>query len=385
MVLRLFANPAASIFARFPMTNNRMAHFHTLRVADIHQETPECIVVGFDVPPELRKEFAFQHGQYVTLKLSVNGEDLRRSYSICSSPLDEEQFRIAVKKVPQGRASTQLVDKLKTGMNIEVMTPMGSFTTALDPAKARHFVAFAAGSGITPILSILKTVLRTEPKSRFTLFYGNTDVDRIIFRQRLEELRHQHAGRLDVLHILTKGLDEDKLFNGRITTEKAVELVKRFVTDSDTNEYFICGPEQMMVNVSEALEKLGADKKRIHIELFGAPVSSEAKKEADHSHGTGGSFMGTADVMVIMDGREHALKLDAKGPAVLDAALNAGLDVPYACKGAVCCTCKARVVEGQVEMEMNYALTDEELADGYVLTCQTHPRSARVVIDYDQH
>lgn len=385
MVQEAFTKTAASIFARFPMTNNRMAHFHKLRVADIHQETPECIVVGFDVPPELRKEFAFQHGQYVTLKLTVNGEDLRRSYSICSSPLDADQFRIAVKKVPQGRASTQLVDKLKPGMSVEVMTPMGSFTTALDPSKSRHFVAFAAGSGITPILSILKTVLRTEPKSRFTLFYGNTDVDRIIFRQRLEELKLQHAGRLDVHHILSKGLDEDKLFNGRITKEKAVELVKRFVTDSDTNEYFICGPEQMMVNVSEALEHLGADKKRIHVELFGTPVSTEAKRGADHSHGAGGSFAGIAEVKVIMDGREHELKVPAKGSAVLDAALDAGLDVPYACKGAVCCTCKARVVEGQVEMEMNYALTDEEVADGYVLTCQTHPRSARVVIDYDQH
>lgn len=360
-----------------------MAHFHTLKVADVHQETPECIVVAFDVPPELRTEFAFQHGQYVTLKLSVNGEELRRSYSICSSPLDTERFCIAVKKVPQGRASSQLVDKLKGGMSIEVMSPMGNFTTALDPAQERQFVAFAAGSGITPILSILKTVLRTEPKSRFTLFYGNTDVDRIIFRERLEELKAQHAGRLEVHHILSKGADEDQLFNGRITTEKAVALVKRFVSDRNDNQYFICGPEQMMVNVSEALESLGADKKRIHIELFGTPVSTDAKKETTHATST--AFSGIADVKVIMDGREHELKIKANGDAVLDAALDAGLDVPYACKGAVCCTCKARVVEGQVEMEMNYALTDDEVADGYVLTCQTHPRSQRVVIDYDQH
>lgn len=360
-----------------------MAHFHTLRVADIHQETPECIVVGFDVPKDLEPEFAFQHGQYVTLKLTVNGEELRRSYSICSSPLDKGHFSIAVKKVPNGRASTQLVEKLRPGMTIEVMPPMGSFTTALDPAKERHFVAFAAGSGITPILSILKTVLRAEPRSRFTLFYGNTDVDRIIFRQRLEELRQQHASRLDVLHILSKGVDEDKLFNGRITTQKAVELVKRFVTDASSNEYFICGPEQMMVNVSEALERLGVDKKRIHIELFSTPVSTEARKEATHAKAT--AFSGVADVKVIMDGREHELKVRANGAAVLDAALEAGLDVPYACKGAVCCTCKARVLEGEVEMEMNYALTDAEVADGYVLTCQAHPRSQRVVIDYDQH
>ncbi|MBK8228130.1 MAG: phenylacetate-CoA oxygenase/reductase subunit PaaK [Flavobacteriales bacterium] len=365
------------------MSSTRMAHFQSLPVAEVHQETPDCIVVGFDVPPSLRSEFAFQHGQYVTLKLTVNGEELRRSYSICSSPLDGERFRIAVKKVPNGRASTQLVDKLKPGMSIEVMSPMGNFTTALDPAKERQIVAFAAGSGITPILSILKTVLRTEPRSRFTLFYGNTDADRIIFRQRLEELKAQHGDRLGVFHILSKGVDEEKLFNGRITTEKAAELVKRFVTDSDTNEYFICGPEQMMVNVSEALEKLGVDRKRIHVELFGTPVSTEAKKEATHATST--AFSGVADVKVIMDGREHELKVKANGDAVLDVALDSGLDVPYACKGAVCCTCKARVIEGQVEMEMNYALTDEEVADGYVLTCQTHPRSQRVVIDYDQH
>lgn len=367
----------------FRMSSTRMAHFHTLPVADVHQETPDCIVVGFDVPPELRREFAFQHGQYVTLKLTVDGEELRRSYSICSSPLDQEQFRIAVKKVPHGRASTQLVDKLKPGMHIEVMPPMGHFTTTLDPSRERHFVAFAAGSGITPILSILKTVLRTEPKSRFTLFYGNTDVDRIIFRKRLEEIKAQHGERLGVHHILSKGIDEDRLFNGRITTEKAIELLKRFVSDPLDKEFFICGPEQMMVNVSEALEKQGVDKKRIHIELFGTPVSTEAKKETTHATST--AFSGVADVKVILDGREHELKAKANGDAVLDVALDAGLDVPFACKGAVCCTCKARVVEGQVEMEMNYALTDEEVADGYVLTCQTHPRSARVVIDYDQH
>ena len=178
-------------------------------------------------------------------------------------------------------------------------------------------------------------------------------------------------------------MDEDKLFNGRISTEKSVELLKRFVNDPMDKEFFICGPEQMMVNVSEALEKQGVDKKHIHIELFSSPVTTEAKKERTHATST--VFNGTADVKVIMDGREHELKVRANGDAVLDVALDAGLDAPFACKGAVCCTCKARVIEGQVEMDMNYALTDEEVADGYVLTCQTHPRSQRVVIDYDQH
>jgi ring-1,2-phenylacetyl-CoA epoxidase subunit PaaE len=332
-----------------------MARFHSLEVESVRQETSDAIVVGFRVPAELRGDFQFSHGQYVTLKLTVNGEELRRSYSICSSPLDEGGFRIAVKKVPGGRASTQLVEKLKPGMRIELMTPMGSFTTPLEASRARHFVSFAAGSGITPILSILKTVLRAEPNSRFTLFYGNTDTDRIIFRARLQELKTQCGDRLAVHHILSKGKDEDALFNGRITTEKARQLLARFVTDGLDKEFFICGPEQMMVNVSEALEASGVDKKHVHIELFTTPVSTEAKKGADHAHGPSTDFSGMANVKVIIDGRDHELQIPAKGDAVLDVALDAGLDVPYACKGAVCCTCKARVVEGQVEMAMNYA------------------------------
>ncbi len=360
-----------------------MARFHSLEVADVHQETADCIVVGFRIPAELKADFTFIHGQYLTLKLHVNNEELRRSYSICSSPLDEGVVRIAVKKVDGGRASTQLVEKLKPGMTLEVMTPMGNFHTALDHTQEHHYVAFAAGSGITPILSILVTALRTEPKSRFTLFYGNTESARIIFRDRLAELQKHYPERLEVHHILSKGIDEDRLFNGRITSDKAKELLGRFVSDAFHKEFFICGPEQMMVNVSEALEKSGVPKKRIHVELFNTPVSNEAKKET--SHATSPSATGMAQVKVILDGREHELTMDPKGDAVLDAAIDVGLDVPYACKGAVCCTCKARVLEGQVEMAMNYALTDEEVADGYVLTCQTHPRSARVVIDYDQH
>jgi len=360
-----------------------MAHFHTLTVANVHKETADSIVVAFRIPADLREDFRFIQGQYLTVKLTVNGEELRRSYSICSSPLDPEEIRIAVKKVLGGRASTVLVEKLQPGMTIEAMTPMGNFHTQLDAANAKHYVAFAAGSGITPILSILKTTLRTEPKSRFTLFYGNTDVDRIIFRSKLEELKVQHGDRLAVHHILTCGTHEDILFNGRITNHKAVELLGRFVTDSLDKEYFICGPEQMMVNVSEALEKQGVDKKRIHIELFTSPVTAEAKKPAVAVGG--GAFTGVAKVKVILDGREFTMDVPASGDSVLDTALDAGLDVPFACKGAVCCTCKARVVEGQVEMAMNYALTDEEVEDGYVLTCQTHPRSANVTIDYDQH
>jgi len=365
------------------MSTARMARFHTLTVSSLHRETVDSIVIGFVIPKELLPDFTFIQGQYLTLKVNVNGEELRRSYSICSSPLDPEELRIAVKKVEGGRASTALVEKLRPGMTIEVMTPMGQFHTILHASHRKHYVCFAGGSGITPILSIIKTVLRAEPQSRLTLFYGNTDSDRIIFRNKLEELKNKHTDRLSVHHILTYGKDEDLLFNGLITVEKATALAKRFVQDNADTEYFICGPEPMMVNVSESLNKLGVDKKRVHIELFTSPVSDELKKDAPKAVEQG-AFAGVASVKVILDGREHQLQLDAKGDSILDAALTAGLDVPFACKGAVCCTCKARVVEGKVEMDMNYALTDEEVADGFVLTCQSHPRTPNVTVDYDQ-
>ncbi len=368
-----------------PESPNRMARFHTLTVTSVHQETVDAITIGFKIPAELRADFNFIHGQYLTLKVPVKGEVLRRSYSICSSPLDPEELKIAVKRVQDGRVSTTLVETLKPGMTLEVMTPMGSFYTLLDAAHSKHYVCFAGGSGITPILSIIKTVLRTEPKSRLTLFYGNTDVDRIIFRSNLEELQAKYGERLSVHHILTYGHDEDMLFNGLITVEKASALMRRFVQDNADTEYFICGPEPMMVNTSEALEKLGVDKKRIHIELFTSPVASEPKKDAPEAPATDGQLTGKAKVKIILDGHETEIEVAPKGDSILDCAEAAGLDVPYACKGAVCCTCKARIVEGKVAMDMNYALTDEEVADGYVLTCQSHPLTPRVVVDYDQH
>ena len=363
-----------------------MARFHTLVVNSVHRETDDSIVIGFIIPPELRTDFHFIQGQYLTLKVKANGQELRRSYSICSSPLDPEEVRIAVKRVEGGRTSTELVGNLKTGMKLEVMTPMGSFHTLMDAGHSKHYVCFAGGSGITPILSIIKTVLRVEPRSRLTLFYGNTDENRIIFRNKLEELRTKHGDRLHVHHILTFGMDEDVLFNGLITVEKATLLTRRFVQDNADTEYFICGPEPMMVNVSESLDKLGVDKKRVHIELFTTPITSDLKQEPEVvAPVTAAPLTGLSKVKIILDGRETEIEVGAKGDSILDTAEKAGLDVPYACKGAVCCTCKARITEGKVTMDMNYALTDEEVADGYVLTCQSHPITDRVVVDYDQH
>lgn len=368
-----------------PDIPKRMARFHTLTVSSVHQETEDSIVIGFKITPDLREDYSFIHGQYLTLKVPVSGEEVRRSYSICSSPLDPEEVKIAVKRVQGGRASTALVGNLRPGMTMEVMTPMGNFYTLLNPANWKHYVCFAGGSGITPILSIIKTVLRTEPNGRLTLFYGNTDVDRIIFRTNLEELQAKYGERLTVHHILTYGKDEDMLFNGLITVEKAAGLTRRFVQDNADTEYFICGPEPMMVNVSEALEKLLVDKKRIHIELFTTPVITEPKKpEPPQQVANEGPLVGKAKVKIILDGRETEIEVEAKGDSILDTAEAAGLDVPYACKGAVCCTCKARILEGKVKMDMNYALTDEEVADGFVLTCQSHPLTERVIVDYDQ-
>ncbi|MBP8823932.1 MAG: 2Fe-2S iron-sulfur cluster binding domain-containing protein [Flavobacteriales bacterium] len=363
-----------------------MARFHTLAVTSVHRETDDSIVIGFTIPPELLTDYRFIQGQYLTLKVKANGHELRRSYSICSSPLDPGEVRIAVKRVEGGRASTELVGNLQPGMKLEVMTPMGSFYTLMDAAHHKHYVCFAGGSGITPILSIIKTVLRVEHGSRLTLFYGNTDENRIIFRNKLEELRAKYGDRLQVHHILTFGMDEDKLFNGLITVEKATALTRRFVQDNADTEYFICGPEPMMVNVSESLDKLGVDKKRVHIELFTTPVTSEMKPETEQvPPAVDAALTSKAKVKIILDGRETEIEVPAKGDSILDTAEKAGLDVPYACKGAVCCTCKARIVEGKVAMDMNYALTDEEVADGYVLTCQSHPLTPRVVVDYDQH
>ena len=374
------------LFPDMSLVTPRMARFHTLKVASVEHETEDAVAIGFIIPPELRADFTFIQGQYVTLKLNVNGEEIRRSYSICSSPLDPEVIKVAVKRVEGGRASGALVGNLKAGGTMEVMTPMGNFFTLLDAAHRKHYVCFAGGSGITPILSIIGTVLRTEPQSRLTLFYGNTDGNRIIFRAKLEEFQAKYGNRFTMHHILTYGRDEDALFNGLITVEKATALLSRFVQDDAHTEHFICGPEPMMVNVSEALEKLGADKKRIHLELFTSPVAMERKAEPAPPPSNGSApLTGKARVKIILDGKETEIEVGAKGDSILDTAEKAGLDVPYACKGAVCCTCKARVTEGKVAMDMNYALTDEEVADGYVLTCQSHPLTERVVVDYDQH
>jgi ring-1,2-phenylacetyl-CoA epoxidase subunit PaaE len=358
-----------------------MARFHTLTVKEITRETADCVSIVFDIPQAAQQEFAYIQGQYLTLKLSVSGEELRRSYSLCSSPVADSELRIAVKKVQGGRASTWLNDSLRSGDKLEVMTPMGNFHSPVDAANKKHYVLFAGGSGITPILSILKTVLHSEPQSHITLIYGNRDEQSVIFANQIAALATQYAERLKVLHILEHpAAGTAELYTGMLSPEKVSAIIENHIGLNENNEFFICGPTPMMENVKQVLGKLSIDPKRIHIEYFSAVA--EAVKAAENNAAPASS--GTSKVTVILDGEEKVFDLAGNGPTVLDVAFDAGMDVPFACKGGVCCTCRAKVLEGEVRMDQNFALTDDEVAKGYILTCQSHPVSDTVVVSFDE-
>lgn len=358
-----------------------MSKFHALRVQDVRTETPETVSIAFEVPAADAQSFRFIQGQYLTLKLTVNGEELRRSYSICSG-VGEGELRIAVKRVPDGRASGFLTTKVSAGDSIEVMPPMGNFYSELNASQKKHYVLFAAGSGITPMMSIIKTVLDTEPQSTCSLFYGNKDAANTIFRGELDRLSSGSAGRLDVHYFFSQATPGDAFYGGRIDADKAREALNRHVADAQAAEHFLCGPEQMIFAIKDALTGMGVPAGQVHFELFTTPT--ESADAAPAAAAPAGDFNGNAKVTVIIDGDEVDFDLHTDGLPVLDAALDAGGDVPFACKGAVCCTCRAKVMEGSVSMEKNFALTDEEVEEGFVLTCQSHPTSERVVIDYDE-
>jgi ring-1,2-phenylacetyl-CoA epoxidase subunit PaaE len=338
--------------------------------------------VAFEVPADLSEAYRFLPGQYLTLETEIDGEKVRRSYSLCSSPFDGE-LRVAIKKVEGGKFSTWANEKLKVGDFMQVMTPDGNFLAKINPAQKHRYVAFAAGSGITPIFSIMKSVLENEPDSLFMLFYGNKTSQSVIFKEQIEALKNQYMKRLEVHHILSREDQGTDYLKGRIDDEKCSHFASRFFELDKVDDYYLCGPEAMINTVSNTLQSLGADKSKIHFELFTSPAQSiEGKKKVDSSSSKKSSDLESA-VTVILDGDETHFDLQEKGESILDAALDAGSDVPYACKGAVCCTCRAKVLEGSVEMDMNYALEDDEVEDGYILTCQSHPTSAKVVVSFD--
>lgn len=358
-----------------------MSRFYQLKVKEVRPETTDCVSVALEVPEDLKEVFQFAPGQYLTFKKHMNDAELRRSYSICCSPNDKE-LRVAIKKVEQGKFSGFANMELKPGDVLDVMPPMGKFSPRKTEKANKHYVAFAAGSGITPIMSIMKTVLENEPGSEFTLVYGNKNRNTIIFREAIEGLKNKYMQRFKVYHVLSRELMDVPLFNGRIDANKVTEFTKSLINPATVDEVFICGPEEMLLSVRQQLTEIGIPTEKIHIELFTSPDQPKAAHEKwvkEHSNDGGP----VSKVSVRLDGATFEMDLGYNSDSILDAALKHGADLPYACKGGVCSTCRAKIVEGEVEMEVNYALEKDEVAAGYVLTCQSHPKTAKVVVDFD--
>ena len=353
-------------------------HFHRLKVAEIVPETNEASSIRFEVPYDLQEAFRFKAGQHLTLRADINGEEVRRNYSLCTAPF-ENDLMVTVKRIAGGIFSNWVGDQLKPGDMIDVMTPHGSFTTSFDPGAERHYVAFAGGSGITPIMSLIRTALAEEPRSHFTLFYGNRDSTSVIFLEGLAALKDRYMGRLELFHFLDQEEGDIDLFNGMLDVARCTQAIEHLVADPKAvSAWFICGPGPMMDAAEAALLEKGVDKERIHIERFtaGRPSAAlAAQMQALQEQAAGLSLS------VTLDGRTR--KVEFSQANILDSARAAGLPAPFACKAGVCATCRAKVTSGKVEMAARYGLTDEEVAAGYVLTCQSVPTGEGVAVDYD--
>jgi ring-1,2-phenylacetyl-CoA epoxidase subunit PaaE len=353
-------------------------HFHRLRVAEIVPETDEASSIRFELPSELEEAFRFKAGQHLTLRADINGEEVRRNYSLCTAPFENE-LMVTVKRIAGGVFSNWVGDNLKAGDELDVMTPHGSFTTTFDPGAERHYVAFAGGSGITPVMSLIRTALAEEPRSRFTLFYGNRDSTSIIFLEALAALKDRYMGRLEIFHFLDAEAGDIELFNGMLDQARCGEAIEHLVDDPRAvAAWFICGPGPMMDAAEAALHERGVDKDRIHIERFtvGRPSAALAAQMQQLQQKAAG-----LTVSVTLDGRTR--KVEFSQANILDSARAAGLPAPFACKAGVCATCRAKVTSGTVEMAARYGLTDEEVEAGYVLTCQSVPTGEGVAVDYD--
>ncbi|MCF8257689.1 MAG: 2Fe-2S iron-sulfur cluster binding domain-containing protein [Flavobacteriales bacterium] len=363
-----------------------MSRYEQLTIKEVVRETPDAVSLVLDVPNELQETYSFLPGQYVTLRTEIDGQDIRRSYSICSAPY-EGILKVGVKKVPNGLFSTLANDRLKAGDTLQVMHPIGKFVLHANPSHAKTYVCFCAGSGITPILSMMKTVLHEEPQSRFILFYGSRQKGSIIYRNEIDGLKNLHHERLSVHHVMSGEDLGTELFCGRIDKARVQRFATLLFDPTEVDDYYLCGPEPMIHAVREVLEERGVAKERVHFELFTSAAKLEADRSAeDTAHVAPARPAGPAiksRVTVVMDGDEFDFELASNGKTILDAAMGAGLDVPFSCKGAVCCTCLARVKSGVVTMDKNYSLTDKEVEQGLVLTCQSHPQTPEVTVDYD--
>ncbi len=355
-----------------------MSQFHSIKVQDIYKETKDCSVVTFEIPNDLKQDFDYKQGQYLTLKTIIDNQDVRRSYSLCSSPT-ENKWQVAVKKINGGLFSTYINDNLKTGDLIDVMPPNGKFFTETNVTKAKNYIVFAAGSGITPILSIIKTHLATEPNATFKLFYLNRTVKSIIFKEEIELLKNKYFGRFEIFHFLTKEFRNIELLNGRFTSDKLKILTKSIIDIPNTDECFICGPEEMIFLIKDELIAAGFNKDNIHFELFSSGNTKEDKERIksiiEHK------ILGT-EVTIIDGGKEFHFTMNDEFDNILDGAMAAGADLPFACKGGVCSTCRCKIISGTVEMKVNYALDEAEVAKGLILSCQAVPTSKNVVVEF---
>lgn len=358
-----------------------MPRFYPLLVTDIRRDTRDAVVVTLRPDAADQDVFRFIQGQYLTLRRMFDEVELRRSYSICAG-IDEGLLRVGIKRVEGGAFSTWANESLRVGDVLDVMPPMGSFHTALDPAASRHYLAFAGGSGITPVLSILKTVLAAEPGCRFTLVYANRQIASIMFREELEDLKNRYLGRLSILHVLETDAQDIDLFTGRIDAAKCDALFATWIDPATVDTAFICGPEPMMLAIAAALRTHGLADGQIKFELFASGQPGRAPMAASAS--VVGSGAASCQASVTLDGATRHFAMAKNGQTVLEAALANRLDVPYACKAGVCSTCRAKVVEGEVEMLVNHALEDYEVRQGYVLTCQSVPVTDRLAVSYDQ-
>ncbi len=358
-----------------------MSQFYSLPVLSVARNTRDAVVVTFKVPQDLSALYHFRPGQYLTLRTELAGQEVRRSYSICSAPIDGV-LRVAIKRLDDGAFSTWANTQLQAGQHLEVMPPAGNFTVDFAPEHARHYVAFAVGSGITPVFSLVKSALSIEPGSRFTLFYGNRASSSVLFREEIEDLKNIYMERFSVVFVMSRETQDIDLFNGRLDGKKVNDLLSVWLDPTDIDYAFVCGPQTMIEEVVQGLQTKGIAKDRIKFELFGAPKGPRALKTGHEARVAPGKEL--CELIVIQDGHTRTLLIEKNHDNLLDAALAQGLELPYSCKGGVCSTCRCKVIEGEVDMDVNFALEDYEVARGFVLTCQSYPVTDKVVIDFDQ-
>ncbi len=356
-----------------------MSKFHPLKIARVERETRDAVAVTFTVPEALREQFRYAQGQHLTLRAAIGGQDLRRSYSICSA-VHDDQLRIAIKRSPGGVFSTWANERLKAGDTLEVMPPMGHFNVPLDEAAQRHYVAFAAGSGITPILSIVKTTLACEPNSQFTLFYGNRASASVMFREELAALKDVNMQRFNLVHVLSREAQDIELLHGRIDGARAGALLDHWAPLSDVDTVFLCGPDGMMHAIHEMLRARNYPESKIKVERFASSIPKHEHRPAALPQGSATE----TEVTVILDGATRCFTLDRTTENILDAGLRQGIELPYSCKGGVCSTCRCRLVTGEVDMDVNFALEDYEVERGFILACQSYPATDKVTVDFDQ-